>query len=96
MVTMSKLEPAYSVIRKFDKVDNGRIVARGTDVLAHRLGLTRPAVLKWTLASEKSGTGGYIPHRYYDEILAYADEVGVSVDPSEFVVKPSQGAEAAA
>lgn len=96
MVTMSKLEPAYSVIRKFDKVDDGRIVARGTDVLAHRLGITRTAVLKWTLATEKSGTGGYIPHRYYDDILAYADELGVTVDPSEFVVKPSQGAHVAA
>jgi hypothetical protein len=81
---MSKLEPAYSVIRKFDTDDQ-----RGTEVLGVRLGVVRSAVTRWTLAREKGGTGGYIPPRYYDEILSFAKERGVSLNPSEFVVSAS-------
>lgn len=78
----SKLDPAYSVIRKFDTKER-----RGSYVLSQRLGLTRSAVTKWTLPVEQMGTGGYIPPRYYDSILAFAKELGISLHPSEFVVK---------
>jgi len=91
MVRMSKLEPAYSVIRKFDgKGDDAK--KRGSAVLAERLGLTRSAITKWTLPVEQSGTGGYIPHRYYQEILAFAKETDVELDPAEFVVRPEVAA----
>ncbi len=96
MVRMSKLDPAYSVISKFDGKDaTGK--KRGTIVLAERLGLTRSAVAKWTLPPKdggNGGTGGYIPSRYYKQILAFAEEIGVSIDPSEFVTNPND-AEAA-
>jgi hypothetical protein len=86
MPRLSKLEPAYNVIRKFDgKGDDAK--KRGSIVLAERLNLTRSAVTKWTLPVEQSGTGGYIPHRYYEDILAFAREVGVDLDPAEFVVR---------
>ena len=85
---MSKLEPAYSVIRKFDTEDQ-----RGTEVLGIRLGIVRSAVTRWTLAREKGGTGGYIPPRYYDEILSFAKEQGVSLDPREFVVSAGRDVE---
>jgi hypothetical protein len=84
---MSKLEPAYSVIRKFDTDDQ-----RGTEVLAVCLGIVRSAVTRWTLAREKGGTGGYIPPRYYDEILAFAEKRAISLDPREFVVSLTCGA----
>jgi hypothetical protein len=91
MVRMSKLEPAYSVIRKFDgRGDDAK--KRGSAVLAERLRLTRSAVTKWTLPVEQSGTGGYIPHRYYQDILAFAKEIGVDLDPAEFVVRPGVAA----
>ena len=85
---MSKLEPAYSVIRKFDTEDR-----RGTEVLGVHLGVVRSAVTRWTLAREKGGTGGYIPPRYYDEILSFAKEQGVSLDPREFVVSVGRNVE---
>jgi hypothetical protein len=78
---MSKLDPAYSIVRKFDTDDQ-----RGTEVLANRLGIVRSAVTRWTLAREKGGTGGYVPPRYYDEILSFAKECGIALDPGEFVV----------
>lgn len=80
---MSKLDPAYSIIRKFDTDDQ-----RGTEVLADRLRINRSAVTRWTLAREKGGTGGYVPPRYYDEILFFANELRVPLDPAEFVVGP--------
>lgn len=79
----SKLDPAYSVIRKFDTAER-----KGSFVLSQRLGLARSAVTKWTLPRERSGTGGHIPPRYYADILAFAREVGVQLDPSEFVIGP--------
>jgi hypothetical protein len=81
---MSKLDPAYSIIRKFD-TDR----CRGTEVLGRRLGIVRSAVTRWALAKERGGTGGYIPPRYYREILAFAHEAEVALDPSEFVVSAS-------
>lgn len=91
MVQMSKLEPAYSLIRKFDPKGQGK-VSRGAEAIAVRLGLTRSAVTKWTLPANKSGTGGYIPPRYYDEILTYANETGIEIEPAEFVVRPEVAA----
>lgn len=91
MVRMSKLEPAYSLIRKFDPKRQGK-VSRGAAAVAERLGLTRSAVSKWTLPVSQSGTGGYVPPRYYDEILAFANEVGVELEPAEFVVRPEVAA----
>ena len=86
MVRMSKLEPAYSLIRKFDTANKA-----GAAVLAERLELTRSAVAKWTLPPRGKGlggTGGYIPPRYYREILAFAREIGVAIEPAEFVTGP--------
>ena len=81
---MAKLEPAYSVIRKFDRPDK-----RGEAILGTRLGVARTTVLKWTLAREKGGTGGYVPPMYYEGILAFADTLGVQLEPGEFVRKLS-------
>jgi hypothetical protein len=81
---MSKLDPAYSIIRKFDTGSRS-----GSEILGRRLGIVRSAVTRWALAKEKGGTGGYIPPRYYREILAFARETGVLQNPSEFVVSTS-------
>lgn len=78
----TKLEPAYSVIRKFDL--DGK---RGESVLGARLDVDRATVLKWTRSREKGGTGGYIPSRYYDRILEFAEELGIPLDLVEFVKK---------
>jgi hypothetical protein len=78
---MSKLDPAYSIIRKFDTPN-----ASGTQVLGMRLGIVRSAVTRWALAKQRGGTGGYIPPRYYTEILTFAGELGITLRPSEFVV----------
>jgi hypothetical protein len=80
-IPMSKLDPAYSVIRKFDTS-----AARGSEVLGLRLGVVRSAVTRWALAKQRGGTGGYIPPRYYTEILTFAGELGIALHPSEFVV----------
>ena len=92
MSQKSKLEPAFSVIRKFDTPEK-----TGAVVLAERLGLTRSAVTKWTLPPRgkgNGGTNGYIPSRYFNEILAFAKEIGVPLDPGEFV-RRSEDVEAA-
>lgn len=91
MVRMSKLEPAYSIIRKFDPKRDGK-VSRGAAAIAERLGLTRSAVSKWTLPVNQSGTGGYVPPRHYDDIRAFAEEIGIDLDPAEFVVRPEVAA----
>ena len=75
---LSKLEPAYSVIRKFDR--DGR---RGSYVLAAKLGIGRPAVTKWALSKQKGGTGGYIPPHYYTKIMSIARDLGIPLTPSE-------------
>jgi hypothetical protein len=84
----SKLDPAYSVIRKFDMPGKS-----GTVVLAERLGRDRSTVQKWTMAREQRGTGGFIPYPYHDEIEAFAEELGIPFERSEFL---SRRAEAAA
>jgi uncharacterized protein YgbK (DUF1537 family) len=91
MVRMSKLEPAYSIIKKFDPTGQGK-VSRGAEAIASRIGLTRSAVSKWALPVKQSGTGGYVPPRYYDDILAFANEAGIELDPKEFVVRPEVAA----
>ena len=91
MVRMSKLEPAYSIIRKFDPSGRGK-VSPGATTLAKRLGLSRSWVIKWTLPSAQGGTGGYVPPRYYDDILNFADEKDIELDPKEFVVRPEVAA----
>jgi hypothetical protein len=91
MVRMSnRLDPAYSVIRKFDL--DGR---RGPLVLAERLGVDRSTVQKWSMSRDTGGTGGYIPSRHYEAIMESARELGVSLDEREFV-KKSDDAEIAA
>lgn len=83
MVRMSnRLDPAHSVIRKFDLGEK-----RGTFVLAERLGIDRSTVQKWTMSRETGGTGGHIPPRYYAKILTFANEIGVVLDEREFVKK---------
>ncbi len=86
MVLMTKLDPAYSVIRKFDQDKR-----RGESVLADRLGKDRSTILKWTLPREKGGTGGYVPPWHYEEIIAFAQELGVALEPSEFVIRARGG-----
>ncbi len=92
MARMSnKLDPAYSLIRKFDTSEK-----RGTFVLATRLGVDRSTVQKWTMPREKGGTGGFVPFDYCKEILAFARELDVPLDPSEFILSPDEKSEHAA
>lgn len=37
----------------------------------------RIAIYRWTRPKELGGTGGYIPSRAWDEVLAAADKAGV-------------------
>lgn len=84
----SRLDPAYSVIRKFDV--EGKPGKSGTVVLAERLNVDRSTVQKWTMASERRGTGGFIPYRYHDEIVTFAEELGIPFDRSEFLSRRAE------
>jgi hypothetical protein len=94
MVRMSnKLDPAYSIVRKFDEPEaKGKPARSGTVVLAARLDIDRSTVQKWTMARERGGTGGFIPFQYHGKILTFAEQIGIDLDPAEFVLRPEVAA----
>jgi hypothetical protein len=87
VTAIGNLEPAFSIVRKFDTPAKS-----GTKVLAERLGIDRSAVAKWVLPKASRGTGGWVPYWYYDQIMAFAKEIGIDLDPAEFVIRPEVAA----
>lgn len=78
----SRLDPAFSIVRKFDTATK-----RGTFVLAERLKVDRSTVQRWMMPRERRGTGGFIPYPYHEPIEAYAEELGIEFERSEFLLR---------
>lgn len=80
MVSMSKLEPAYSLIRKFDTAEKS-----GAYVIAEALGLHRVTVQRWATARENGGTGGVVPPKHHGQISRLAKEMGVKLKAEDLI-----------
>lgn len=78
-----KLNPAYGLIRKFDRDEK-----RGEDLLSERLRIARSTVQRWAYPRDRGGTGGYVPTWYHDKILELAEELGRPVDHADFFRMP--------
>lgn len=70
-----RCEPANSIIKKF----NGLTAVAGiTNVTPH-------TVMRWRKPREEGGTGGVIPHWHMDKLLAAAMNLGIKLEPSDFL-----------
>ena len=57
----------------------------GAAVVASWLGITPKSVHCWKYPREKGGSDGFIPSKYQGEILLYAKENGVLLEPEDFI-----------
>lgn len=53
----------------------------GRQVVADACGVDVSRVYRWTYPTEKGGTGGRIPAKHFQAVLALAKKNGVEVDP---------------
>jgi hypothetical protein len=70
-------EPATSIIVKF----------KGLKAVAEITGVRPHTVMRWRYPRSKRGTGGIIPHRHADRLLAFARENGIELSPADFFNK---------
>ncbi|RUM95169.1 hypothetical protein EET67_24785 [Pseudaminobacter arsenicus] len=73
-------EPAASIIRKFN----------GLKAVAEITGISSHSVMRWRYPRSKRGTGGVIPHRHADRLLAVAREKGIDLSPADFFSEGSE------
>lgn len=85
--TQSKyLQPAADVIN-----------ALGADVISAELGLDYSTVHRWRLPrgpKGKSGTGGTIPFKYHNQIIALGAKINKPIPPEMFLIPGSKQAAA--
>ena len=65
-----RCEPAYSVVRRLGGVTRTALL----------LSLSSPAVSRWLVPFGSFGTGGKIPQKYWDDILAFSNRTGIAID----------------
>jgi hypothetical protein len=68
------MEPAKSIIAKLG----------GEAKVAEITGTASTAPYRWQHSREKGGTGGRIPQKHINALLAYAREHGIALLPGEF------------
>jgi len=73
------LDPAKTVIAKVG----------GPEVVAEVTGRDLSRVYRWMYPKERGGSGGIIPHREAEKILAHAMRNGIDVTPSDFFARPA-------
>lgn len=71
---MSTCEPAYSIIQ----------ICGGPPVVSRTLGVAWSSPPRWRNPIEKGGTGGVIPRKYHDRLIALAAERGVELPRGAF------------
>lgn len=69
------MEPAQTVIGKFG----------GPSALAELLGIHRTRVSSWQRERSAGGTGGNIPQRYHQQMLAHARANGIELKAEDFL-----------
>jgi hypothetical protein len=74
------LNPAYTVIKSFEKAGED-----GLTRVARIVGRSRDAVRRWTYPKESCGTGGGIPRKHYQALLAAAVSDGVPLTLDQLV-----------
>lgn len=74
------LDPAQTVLARFG----------GAGPLARHLGLDRSAVHRWALPKARGGSGGLIPARHHQRLLALAVSQGVALSPADLVGAPPE------
>lgn len=69
MQSLTKLEPAYSIV----------MALGGFDTVSGRTGVHITQVYRWTYPrdAKSKGCGGYIPHWHHEAIFKLADEIDV-------------------
>jgi hypothetical protein len=76
------LEPAYSLILKFSGPE--RQLRHGIDAVAAITGADRTRVYRWMRPKSAGGTGGTVPHRQADKLLAFAKRERMPVQAEDF------------
>lgn len=70
-----KCEPASSIIAALG----------GLKAVSSATGVSVVTVQRWRFPKERGGTGGFIPRKYHDDLLALAHRTGVEMSISAFV-----------
>lgn len=60
----------------------------GLSAVAKAAGVTPTSVQRWRMPSHKGGTGGFVPRRYHDRLLEFAQTSGVELSRPDFVDFP--------
>lgn len=76
---MPPVEPAATVLARFG----------GAGPLAQLLRLDRSAVHRWALPKHRGGSGGLIPARHHQRLLALAAAQGIALSPADLVGTPT-------
>lgn len=71
---MTYCEPAHSIIQ----------ICGGVPTVSRTLGVAWSSPPRWRNPTEKGGTGGVIPRKYHDRIIALAAERGVELPRGAF------------
>ena len=79
---LGRREPAARIIELFNSSPQKRDGARR---LAEHRGLHVHTVDRWRLAKEHGGTGGWIPRKHHDWIVAFAQELGITIEKENFL-----------
>ncbi len=76
---MNHLEPARTIIGKLG----------GPEKVARITGRHVSRVYRWMYPTDRGGTGGIIPHGEARKMLAFAEDEGLPLAPSDFFQSPS-------
>ena len=79
------LDPAHTVLTRFG----------GAGPLSHLLGLDRSAVHRWALPKARGGSGGLIPARHHQRLLALAAAQGLVLTAADLIGSPGVSATSA-
>ena len=74
------LEPARTIIERFSTSE-----ACGVSVVSEEIGTAYTTVRRWMYSKKKKGTGGLIPPKRQQDLLALAERRRVELRPEDFV-----------
>lgn len=74
------MEPAANIIA----------LLGGPAKVSKEIGIHRTRVSNWKRPREAGGTGGVIPRKYYETLVAMAQREGVPLSYADFFASPAQ------
>ena len=77
-----RCEPATSLIDRLG----------GLASVSQMVGKSQTTVMRWRLPKERGGTGGVVPHWHHDTLRSCAEQVGITLTPSDFIPSTTQSA----